>query len=157
MIEVMTWPEESSRTPQKSCYWVAETTIDGIVYRARSRQGAANELARTLIAAGVADAPMETYLPPAERWGPCARMGWGSPGMRLQYFGSLYRAAGSTHQESATRSVHREQYVPPDEIAAARAGKREKRGESGSGVPEYHPSPEEAVSGVCGEPGGDAA
>jgi len=32
MITVRMWPEENTRTPEKSCFYTAETTIDGVTY-----------------------------------------------------------------------------------------------------------------------------
>jgi hypothetical protein len=57
-ITVTTWPEEATRTPNSACVWVAEATVDGRTCTARSRHGAANELARQLVAAGFTDRPM---------------------------------------------------------------------------------------------------
>ena len=57
-IEVTCWPDEGTRTPNSACVWIAEATVDGRVYTARSRHGATNELARQLAAAGLADRPM---------------------------------------------------------------------------------------------------
>jgi hypothetical protein len=57
-IEVTTWPEEATRTPNSACIWIAEATVDGRMYTARSRRGAANELVRQLVAAGLADRAM---------------------------------------------------------------------------------------------------
>jgi hypothetical protein len=57
-ITVITWPDEATRTPNSACAWVAETMVEGRVYVARSRHGAPNELARQLLAAGLADRPM---------------------------------------------------------------------------------------------------
>jgi hypothetical protein len=57
-ITVTTWPDESTRTPNSGCAWIAEATAEGRVYTARSRHGAPNELARQLVAAGLADRPM---------------------------------------------------------------------------------------------------
>jgi hypothetical protein len=44
--------------PNSACVWIAEATVEGRTYTARSRHGAANELARQLVAAGLADQPM---------------------------------------------------------------------------------------------------
>jgi hypothetical protein len=61
-IGVTTWPEEATRTPNSACIWVAEATIDGRRYAARSRHGAANELARQLVAARLADRPLSGWV-----------------------------------------------------------------------------------------------
>jgi hypothetical protein len=57
-ISVACWPDERTRTPNSACAWVAEATVDGRTYTARSRHGATNELARQLVAAGIIDRPM---------------------------------------------------------------------------------------------------
>jgi hypothetical protein len=57
-ITVTCWPDATTRTPNSSCLWIAEATVDGHVYVARSRHGAPNELARRLIAVGIAERPM---------------------------------------------------------------------------------------------------
>ena len=44
-IMVTTWPNESTRTANTACDWVAETMVEGRAYVARSRHGAPNELA----------------------------------------------------------------------------------------------------------------
>src|SRR5262245_27333163 len=57
-VTVSCWPDEATRTPNSACAWIAETMVDGRVYVARDRHGAANELARQLVVAGLADRPM---------------------------------------------------------------------------------------------------
>ena len=57
-IVVMSWPDETTRTLNGPCVWIAEGTVDGRRFRARSRHGAPNALARQLLAAGLADRPM---------------------------------------------------------------------------------------------------
>ena len=57
-IAVMTWPDEAARTSNSACAWIAEATVEGRTYTARSRHGPANELARQLVAAGLPDRPM---------------------------------------------------------------------------------------------------
>jgi len=54
-------PDETTRTANKSCVWIAETVIDGHRFTAKSRYGAVNELARQLVVDGVEDAPMHVY------------------------------------------------------------------------------------------------
>jgi hypothetical protein len=60
-ITVTTWPDEATRTLNSACIWVAEATVDGRPYIARSRHGAPNELARQLVAAGLADRPIKIH------------------------------------------------------------------------------------------------
>jgi hypothetical protein len=50
-VAVMTWPIEATRTPNSACVWIAEATVEGRTYSARSRHRAANELAWQLVAA----------------------------------------------------------------------------------------------------------
>ena len=58
MIEVYQHAEEATRTPESGCYWLAECTIDGRPYAARSRRGGPHELARLLVSAGTQDQPV---------------------------------------------------------------------------------------------------
>jgi len=57
-ITVSCWPDETTRTPNSACAWVAEATVDGRTYTARSRHGSPNELARQLVDAELPDRPM---------------------------------------------------------------------------------------------------
>jgi hypothetical protein len=72
-ITVTCWPDEATRTPSSACAWVAEVMVDGRPYNARSRHGAANELARQLVAAGIIDRPMVIRY-----GGRAGTMTWGS-------------------------------------------------------------------------------
>jgi hypothetical protein len=54
-ISVTCRPDESTRSPSSACLWIAEATVDGRVYVARSRHGAPNGLGRQLVDAGLAD------------------------------------------------------------------------------------------------------
>jgi hypothetical protein len=72
VIVVRVRPLEGTRTPNSGCFWIAECEVDGKYYEARSRHGAANALARQLMAAGIADHPLEVHfdgLPGYLRWG----------------------------------------------------------------------------------------
>jgi hypothetical protein len=113
MITVMLQPDEPTRTASKPCSWVAECCVDDVFYRGRSRNAAANELARVMVAAGVPDDEMQTVL---------------RSGMPVMHYRSFHAAAKWTYQESATNPVHRVRYVPPDQIAAARRGETPKQG-----------------------------
>ena len=96
-ISVTTWPDESTRTPNSACVWVAEATVDGRLYVARSRHGAPNELARELVATGLPDRPMVVR----------SRMLAGTMTWR-----SFHAAAGWTYSEGDQplhRVRHREQ------------------------------------------------
>jgi hypothetical protein len=95
--------EEPTRTPGKSCHWIAETIIDGQTLTARSRYGAPNELARILAAAGIPDAPMRVY----------------TRGLR-GYLStpSFHEAATWTYRESASESLHQARWVDPAIVRA---------------------------------------
>jgi hypothetical protein len=58
-ISVTTWPDEDTRTPNRGCTYLAETTVAEVTHTVRSRHGAGNELARALVATGITDRPME--------------------------------------------------------------------------------------------------
>lgn len=60
-ILIEQYPEEGTRTRERPCYWVAEATVDGRVFRARSRYGASCGVARQLVAAGVLDGPVRVH------------------------------------------------------------------------------------------------
>lgn len=103
--------DERSRTPDRSCYWIAECTVGGQRYAARSRHGAAYALARVLVAAGVPDAPMAVG------------------GIR---FRSFHRAALYTLTETAGEPIRRIPYRDP----ASRYIKPKIEGGTGCPVPE---------------------
>jgi hypothetical protein len=63
-IVVTVRPLKATRTSNSGCIWLAECEIDGRRFEARSRHGAANALARELVAAGVADRPFEVRFEP---------------------------------------------------------------------------------------------
>jgi hypothetical protein len=93
-ITVTTWPDEATRTPNSACAWVAETMVEGRVYVARSRYGAANELARQLVASGLADRPMVIHYR-------------GLAGVMT--YGSFHAAATRTFREG-DQPLHRVRY-----------------------------------------------
>lgn len=64
MIAVYQHADPGTATPDNSAAWIAECTIDGNTYTARSRRGAPYELARALVAAGIPDGPMRVYSAP---------------------------------------------------------------------------------------------
>lgn len=106
VIVVRVRPLEQTRTPNSGCLWLAECEVDGQHYEARSRHGAANALSRQLLAAGIADQPMEVHfagLPGYLRWG------------------SLEAAANRTYTEG-NRPVQCIRWVAPqDAVQAIRA------------------------------------
>lgn len=91
MIEIrLRRDEDAPRSPTKGSAWIAESTIDGQVYAARSRNGASYELARQLVAAGVPDQPVRLAEYGASGWSTCR---------------SLHAYATRTIAESATRAI----------------------------------------------------
>ena len=91
-------PLEATRTANKSCKWVAEAIVNGRTYIATSRMAPANEIARQLVADGVPDAPMQVYTV-------------GLKGCLV--WRSIYKAAGYTVEETATKPVHMVQWRDP--------------------------------------------
>jgi hypothetical protein len=68
-------PLEETRTSNSACAWLAECEVDGLRFEARSRHGAANALARELVASGIPDRPLEIHLDGLAgclRWGSLA-------------------------------------------------------------------------------------
>lgn len=61
MICMHQHPVPNTRTPEKPCRWQAEAIVDGTSHTAQSRSGAAHELARTLVGAGIADQPVTVH------------------------------------------------------------------------------------------------
>jgi hypothetical protein len=49
---------EETRGPNRPCLWLAECDVDGRHFDARSRHGVVYEMARVLVAAGIADRPL---------------------------------------------------------------------------------------------------
>jgi hypothetical protein len=96
-------PDEPTRTPNKSCRWIAEAVVDGRTFTARSRYGVSGELARVLVATGIPDAPMQVHSA-----GLCG----------YAAYRSFHEAAKRTYEESATRPVHRVRWVDPAVRAA---------------------------------------
>jgi hypothetical protein len=116
MIEVETWADEATRGMASVCYWVAETVLDdGRRFNARSRHGAANELARRLVEAGVADDELQVYETRGDRR------------IRTLHYRSFHGAAKWTFSEGDA-PVHRARYVSPENIRASVAASAQKGG-----------------------------
>jgi hypothetical protein len=96
------WPLESTRTPEKSCFYEAECNVDGWRYSARSRHGAPNELARVLVSAGVADQPVEVRQVGIKGY--------------ISYR-SLHEMARWIYQESAKVPLRRVRWKPPPDFS----------------------------------------
>jgi hypothetical protein len=98
VIRVYQWPLENTRTPSKSCFYQAACEVNGVSYSARSRNGASNELARVLVAAGIADQPMAVV----------------QKGLKGELtYRSFHRAAKWTYQETETMPLRRMPWVDP--------------------------------------------
>ena len=119
MIQVRLRPLEDTRTPNKACVYEAVCEIAGITYTAHSRYGASYELARVLVAAGIADAPMEVR----------------QIGLKGELtYRSFHAAALWTIAETASHGPHRVRWEDPAVRAARmRSAFGEKQG--GSDVP----------------------
>jgi hypothetical protein len=107
MIRVYQHPEANTQSAKKGCSWVAEAIVNGISYSARSRHGAPQELARTLVAAGIPDAPMQVT----------------TAGLRGETtYRSFYAAADRTIEENAKTPLRSRRYRPPqDDTQGVRA------------------------------------
>jgi hypothetical protein len=122
-IEVRQRPDGLTRTPGKSCVYVAEAPVSGVTYTGRARMGAPHELARILVAAGIADAPMQVH----------------SQGLAGHMtYRSFHQMAGFTLKENASTPVHRVRWEDPAAIAAQFGDRnRESLASSENSGPEY--------------------
>jgi hypothetical protein len=102
LIVMLQRPVEETPTPERSCVYEAECEVDGRRYSARSRHGAANELARVLVSAGVPDQPVEI-----RQAGIKGCMTWHS----------LHELARWTYHESATVTLRRVRWKPPPDFS----------------------------------------
>jgi hypothetical protein len=99
-IRVYQHAEETTRSANNSCSWIAETIVNGIVYSVRSRYGAAHELARVLVAAGIPDAVMRVT----------------TAGLRGEMvYRSVHAMAAYTFRENAQTPVRRARWVAPED------------------------------------------
>ena len=100
---------EASRTPDRPCFYDANTSVDGVTYAARARYGVCNEIARQLVAAGIPDQPVTAIQQP---------QGW-----QINYR-SLHHMALRTIEEGATTLIRgRTWRDPSDRMAAGGWGK----------------------------------
>jgi hypothetical protein len=121
MIEMRTWPLEETRSPDRPCFWVTETTlVDGRVLQSRSRHGAPNELARTLVDAGLPDDEVQTY---------------NQHGVKALHYRSLHEMAKRTYREGAGRPLQRARWEPRPEGISFTPRNAQNRGESDPEVP----------------------
>ena len=61
-IMVRVRPLEETRTPNSGSVWLAECEVGGRRFEARSRHGAANALARELVASGMPDRSLDVHF-----------------------------------------------------------------------------------------------
>ena len=135
-MQPATSAKANTRTPERSCFYEAECEVDGRRYAARSRHGAANELARVLVSAGVPDQPVEVR----------------HTGLKgCVSYPSLHEMAGWTYEESAGVSLRRVRWKPlPDFTAAGQGRIAQNRGETPPPVGE-EPAPVSSALGQRGE------
>lgn len=96
MIHVQLRPLAGSRN--KGCLYEAACEFGGITYSALSRYGASHELARILVAEGVADSPMAVR----------------QDGLNGEItYPSFHEAAKWTYEESAAKSLRRVRWEDP--------------------------------------------
>jgi hypothetical protein len=107
------------RAPRKGAWWRAVAIIDGLTYQARSRSGAAYELARQLVAAGVPDQPAVVHQPNVAGF--------------LRFI-SLHRMATRSLEENATTPVRDRRWSPPPD-ADAGVRNAQKWGVNGEPLP----------------------
>jgi hypothetical protein len=119
MITMRQRPLETTRTADRSSVYEAECEVDGQCYSARSRNGAPNELARLLVAAGIPDQPVESHHAGIRGW--------------ITYR-SLHQMARWTYEEGRGMPLRRIRWRAPPDFAAIYGGmKPENRGEPTSG------------------------
>jgi len=107
---VTSWPDEATRTSNSPCVWIAEATVNGRIYTARSRHGPANELARQLVAAGLPDRPMVIRY----------------HGLRASMTCRSFHAAASWTFSEGDRTLRRVRYREPPEGIFLRSGAGQK-------------------------------
>jgi len=104
-------------TPENSCSWIAECEIEGVHYEARSRRGAPHELARVLVAAGIADDVLRVRS--------LGLRGWAD-------YRSFHAAARRTIKENASTGPRSVRWEPaPAEWPVKLSGKAKDGGEAG--------------------------
>jgi hypothetical protein len=112
MITMRQRPLETTRTADRSSVYEAECEVDGQCYSARSRNGAPNELARVLVAAGIPDQPVESHHAGIKGW--------------ITYR-SLHQMARWSYREG-TRRVQRVRWLPPPDYTAVFGTQNPKTG-----------------------------
>jgi hypothetical protein len=136
VIRMLQWPLESTRTPERSCFYEAECEVDGRRYSARSRHGAPNELARVLVSTGVPDQPVEVRQVGIKGCLSCH---------------SLHEMALWTNEESAKVPLRRVRWKPAPDFTAAVRGRVAKNGGDtpaevvGAPEPAFRPSKRELL------------
>jgi hypothetical protein len=102
-IVVRVRPLHQTRTSNNGCIWLAECEVEGQRFETRCRHGAANALARELLAAGFADWPLEVHCD-----GVAGCMRWGS----------VAAAARRTYTEG-NRALQCIRWIAPQDAAQA--------------------------------------
>jgi hypothetical protein len=124
-------------TPENSCSYLAETEIDGQRYEAKSRRGAAHELARALVAAGIPDQPVRLT----------------HEGLRGEMrYPSLHRMAGQTYVEGRTTILHRARYREDERFAVTEEEAAKPLILPDSGAPEGSEMRNKSAGGITGHP-----
>lgn len=133
MLTIAQRPLEATRTPERSCSWLAECEVAGGRFEVRSWRSAPAELARLLVAAGIPDQAVEIR-------GGVASL---PPDTVTLRFRSLHVMAKWTYEESAAMPLRRSRYRPPPEWAGFRGGEGKSRGEATApaGSPSTDPVP----------------
>jgi hypothetical protein len=91
------------------CRWLAEARVEGVLYVAQSRHGAAHELARRLVEAGIEDAPLRLHTD-----GLAGHAAWRS----------FHAMAGFTYVEGVG-TLRRVRYAPQDSQGDVVAGSKQ--------------------------------
>ena len=127
-IMVRVRPLEETRTPNSGSVWLAECEVGGRRFEARSRHGAANALARELVASGMPDRSLDVHFE-------------GLAG--FLHWGSITAAAKRTYTEG-NRPLQCIRWVAPqDAVQAIRAAP--KQGVKGPPATPVPPEPQTPV------------
>jgi hypothetical protein len=138
MITIRQRALPETRTRENSCAWLAEATINGCQFEAKSRRGAPHELARALVAAGIPDQPVQVEN--------AGRRG-------AMHYRSLHSMAGGTFTEGIhtllSRAPYREFSLTAD-CPALRIGEGQNGANSQADVSLAVPEPRATVCAGCG-------
>ena len=125
-------PFEGAQTPENTCAWLAEATVDGQHFEARSRRGAPAELARILVVASIPDQAVVVDAFMLGRWY--------RPALTYR---SLHWLAGKAWEENASVPVRRVRYRDLSQAF----GKGGAEAQNGGGTPApVHPATPELLA-----------